>query len=403
MRVTLPLWFLAFLVCWPPSLWAQSGDTPRCGAEDLYYVGVGAGLDDETGLRTEFQLRNWGTDELTTRLLLFKSDGQDWPSALNFEWQGNSEGTVTETAGQSEMVLPSRSTLVVTLESRETARLGWACLESTPNLDVRTELQVGHFPTTEPVDRFEDGLIRVAEVEPTRAGRHVSIPIHYYAGQSRINTAFSLANLSAGAGEVRLTLTPGSESESIEKSLILSPGQLTAHYFDQFWGLVFPAVVGQEYWASAEIESEFPIAVSVQSTLQAVPVSGVKVAEIPTSSTGQSAELDQAIELAIGQEADFGDALSVEFWNVAADSRCPVDGLILCVWEGEAIIELKVQGRTGLTRVIQLSTYGDRNTTRFEGYRIELLQVEPDQVSTHPIAVGDYRIRFRVSSESIAQ
>lgn len=173
--------------------------------------------------------------------------------------------------------------------------------------------------------------------------------------------------------------------------------------FDQFWELAFPAVLGHEYWSSAEIQADFPIAVSVLSTLQELPVSGAKAVEFPSPSTGQTAQLDQEIELAVGQRADYGGDLSVEFWNVPADSRCPVDGLILCVWEGEAVIDLKAQGGSGVSSFIQLTNYGDRNVARFEDFSIELLEVEPEPVSTHPIAIGDYRIRLRVSSEGTDQ
>jgi hypothetical protein len=160
------------------------------------------------------------------------------------------------------------------------------------------------------------------------------------------------------------------------------------------------AVIGFEAWERAEISAPFPIAVSVQSTLEGTPVSGVKVAARQAEPVEVQAQLGGPVELAVGETAVFGDGLSVRFWNVPADSRCPTDEFIVCIWEGEAVVELQVSTALGGAQLVRLTTYGDRNAADVGDYRIELLQVTPAPVEAGPIPIDDYRIQVMVEQGS---
>jgi hypothetical protein len=125
-------------------------ETPSCAADDLYYLGLGTGQDGGIAFRTQFHLRNLSGGELETRLLLFRASGESWPtSSLNAQWP-DTEGSVVEDGGSAVVTLPSRATAILTLESRQSGRLGWSCLAPRPDLLSRVELQVAQFPESVP-------------------------------------------------------------------------------------------------------------------------------------------------------------------------------------------------------------------------------------------------------------
>jgi hypothetical protein len=388
---------VCFTLLWslgPASGLAQD-ETSACSADDLYFLGVGTGLNDGIGFRTQFQLRNLGDEAVAGRILLFQNSGEPWDIPLTAATIGGSNGEAVSNDGVTEILIPAQSTLILTLESRDSSQLGWSCLSQDPDLNSRVELQVARLRDPSPVG-FENFIDRISEIKPVRADRRFVVPIHYFSGGRLISTAFAASNTSAGRGEITAVLAPAAPGGPIERTITLDPGESIADYWDHFWGVAHPLLFGLESWETAEISADFPIAVAVQSTLDGFPVSGVTAIPRPTEHSPVSATIGDEIELAVGEKVAFGDDLSVEFWNVPADSRCPTDGLIVCVWQGEAVIELKVDGPSVGKRTVQLTDYGGRNAAVVGDFRIELQGVEPPAVSTHRIAIEDYRIRIVV-------
>ena len=103
----------------------------------------------------------------------------------------------------------------------------------------------------------------------------------------------------------------------------------------------------------------------------------------------RTVSLGREFELRIGEEALLdGGQLSVTFTDLLADSRCPAD--VTCVQEGNAEIEILVQGDEGERR-ISLNT--SRNMTRSERYglyRITLTQLVPYPRTDRPVENRDY-------------
>lgn len=115
-----------------------------------------------------------------------------------------------------------------------------------------------------------------------------------------------------------------------------------------------------------------------------------------SSSSGPSAALNQPTELAPGQTAQVG-PLRITFTAVSADSRCPVD--VVCVWEGDAVVELTVSQPTGAVETRELHTSQPRPAI-YDGFQIELVRLDPAPRSTQPIPPGSYRLVVRVSPVS---
>ncbi len=96
----------------------------------------------------------------------------------------------------------------------------------------------------------------------------------------------------------------------------------------------------------------------------------------------------QPSDVAAGQEftlapgaAAVADGLRVSFERVVSDSRCPTDAV--CVWAGEVIVELKVDGGSRQLRP------GESATTA--GHRVSLVRVEPYPSSAAAISRENYR------------
>lgn len=70
---------------------------------------------------------------------------------------------------------------------------------------------------------------------------------------------------------------------------------------------------------------------------------------------------DEVIDLRVGTTTPVaGTAVTVTFVGVSEDSRCPRG--VTCVWEGDAVAELRVQTRPDDAVTVRLHT-----NTRFEG------------------------------------
>ncbi|MEK7667853.1 MAG: hypothetical protein AAB409_04320 [Gemmatimonadota bacterium] len=117
-------------------------------------------------------------------------------------------------------------------------------------------------------------------------------------------------------------------------------------------------------------------------------------------STGPSAEpwggrADTTLALRIGQEVGAPDSvMRISFLGVRADSRCPVD--VVCVWQGDAEVEIGVRFGMGPTVPYVLHTGVAPRSVDLGLYRITLVGLRPTPVSTTPIPPDCYVAELRL-------
>lgn len=111
--------------------------------------------------------------------------------------------------------------------------------------------------------------------------------------------------------------------------------------------------------------------------------------------------LPATITLAPGASTDVASAnLRIRFDSVTSDSRCPRD--VQCVWAGEVTAALTVAQLSGTMTALQLSlsTLPAKDTVTAYGQPLRLLGVQPEAVTTAPIAKSAYRIELRVGKSN---
>jgi hypothetical protein len=109
--------------------------------------------------------------------------------------------------------------------------------------------------------------------------------------------------------------------------------------------------------------------------------------------------LGRAFELSLGQKATLAtaDALTIVFSRVLEDSRCPANAL--CVWAGNARIELRLASVTQAPASVQLNTFLPPNAAAYGSYRISLLSLQPYPGSSpgQPVAPKTYTATLLVT------
>jgi hypothetical protein len=109
-----------------------------------------------------------------------------------------------------------------------------------------------------------------------------------------------------------------------------------------------------------------------------------------------AASLDQEIQLAPGERAVFSQQeLDIEFVRVVEDSRCPTD--VTCVWAGEVKVQLSI--RINAAEATQHEIVAGQNATVGD-YRVIVLQVQPEPISTRTIPPDEYRVTVTVEQPS---
>jgi hypothetical protein len=103
---------------------------------------------------------------------------------------------------------------------------------------------------------------------------------------------------------------------------------------------------------------------------------------------------EHAITLAVGQNAQV-DSLGITFSRIVQDSRCPSD--VVCVWAGDAAVELLVTGPETDRTELTLHTTLDPKEDTVDGYRVRLASVAPYPKIAAPIPLRDYRVTLIVS------
>ncbi|MBV6441240.1 MAG: hypothetical protein EPGJADBJ_02921 [Saprospiraceae bacterium] len=96
------------------------------------------------------------------------------------------------------------------------------------------------------------------------------------------------------------------------------------------------------------------------------------------------------------------DNLIVSFHTLYGDSRCPMDSLALCVWQGRAdagfTISMGQIGKSDTLSIGGLSADPVSDSTSFLDYKIKLLAIEPYPTAVNsPIPQEDYKLKLLVT------
>ena len=120
------------------------------------------------------------------------------------------------------------------------------------------------------------------------------------------------------------------------------------------------------------------------------------------SSTGLDVDFEGAflttpieVTLTYGEDRVIpGTVLRMTFASVVEDSRCPSD--VVCVWEGNATVEVGIGAGTGPTFPLQLNTSLDPRSVEWNDVLVTLLALTPDPVSDSAIPAADYAVTLRL-------
>lgn len=97
--------------------------------------------------------------------------------------------------------------------------------------------------------------------------------------------------------------------------------------------------------------------------------------------------------LVVGEEIRVDTLLRIGFTRVVGDSRCPTS--VVCVWAGDAEVELAVTFGSGPTHPMALHTTLEPRATDAWGYRLTLVNLSPYPFAD-PIPADEYALRLRV-------
>lgn len=123
--------------------------------------------------------------------------------------------------------------------------------------------------------------------------------------------------------------------------------------------------------------------------LLTVTLAACRSAGVPAA---RAASIDQEIQLAPTERAVFAQqGLHVEFVRVVEDSRCPSDAV--CVWAGEVKVQLST--RINTAEAVQHEITAGQHASVGE-YRLVVVRVQPERISTRRIAPEEYRVTLKV-------
>lgn len=101
--------------------------------------------------------------------------------------------------------------------------------------------------------------------------------------------------------------------------------------------------------------------------------------------------IDRSFTLQPAQRAEFPDQqISITFRAVRADGRCP--RTVVCVWEGNAEIQLEVSVQN-VSQVIDLNTAVEPRDAVIGAYRLRLRSLAPQP----PVRPADYLLTLELS------
>jgi hypothetical protein len=106
-------------------------------------------------------------------------------------------------------------------------------------------------------------------------------------------------------------------------------------------------------------------------------------------------DANQEIAIPVGETRTLDEQrLAVSFGRVLEDSRCPTGGQ--CVSAGNALVALLLQERGEATRTVRLNTGTKPRFVRHEGYRVEVVGLDPLPAAGQP-APENYVVRLRIT------
>ena len=107
----------------------------------------------------------------------------------------------------------------------------------------------------------------------------------------------------------------------------------------------------------------------------------------------------QEMTLRVGEEkAVSKSVVRLAFGLVVEDSRCPIDAV--CVWQGNAMVELGIRAGMGPTQPIRLNTTLEPRSTVWNGIRISLLELQPAPRAAEPTKPDAYQVKVRLEPAS---
>jgi hypothetical protein len=102
--------------------------------------------------------------------------------------------------------------------------------------------------------------------------------------------------------------------------------------------------------------------------------------------------------LRVGEEKQVqGSVLFLAFGMVVEDSRCPIDAM--CVWAGNAMVELGIHAGMGPTHPIRLNTGLEPKSMVWNGVRLTLLELQPLPRGGQPVKADAYVVKVRLEPE----
>lgn len=109
-----------------------------------------------------------------------------------------------------------------------------------------------------------------------------------------------------------------------------------------------------------------------------------------------AASLSQEVQLAPQEQAVYQPpGFMVEFVRVVEDSRCPSD--VACVWAGEVKVQLSTRLDAAEATEHEIKP-GEPKTVG--ALRVDVVNVQPERVSTREIAQDEYRVTVKVERAS---
>lgn len=107
----------------------------------------------------------------------------------------------------------------------------------------------------------------------------------------------------------------------------------------------------------------------------------------------------QELTLRVGEEKAIPNSVvRLAFGMVVEDSRCPIDAI--CVWQGNAMVELGIRAGMGPTFPIRLNTTLEPRSTVWNGIRISLLELQPAPRAAEPTKEDAYQVKVRLEPVS---
>lgn len=117
--------------------------------------------------------------------------------------------------------------------------------------------------------------------------------------------------------------------------------------------------------------------------------------EVTPDTTVVPASTDMTLRMG-EEQAVGGSVVKVVFVRVVEDSRCPIDAI--CVWAGNAVVELGIRAGMGPTFPIQLNSTLEPQAADWNGVRMTFLELHPAPRAATPTRPEDYVVKIRVES-----